>query len=152
MFNQFIGMGNLTRDVEIKYTPSGTAIGNSAIAMTRKWKDNTGTQKEETTFIDITFFGRNAEVANQYLSKGSRILISGRLNQDQWTANDGTKRSKHTIVVSEFKMLSCKDSSGGTGGSSGYGGRSQPQQQQQSQQPAEPEYPEIDIDEEEIPF
>ena len=73
MYNKVILAGNLTRDVEVRYTQSGSAIGNTAIATTRKFKSATGEQKEETLFIDLTFFGRTAEIANQYLRKGSKV-------------------------------------------------------------------------------
>ena len=105
MFNKVILLGNLTRDVEVRYSKGGTAIGNTGIATNRKWKDQSGEQKEEVMFIDISFFGRTAEIANKYLRKGSQILIEGRLVLDQWTSQDGTKRSKHVIAVQEMKML-----------------------------------------------
>ena len=105
MFNKVILLGNLTRDVEVRYSKGGTAIANTGIATNRKWKDQSGEQKEEVMFIDISFFGRTAEIANKYLRKGSQILIEGRLVLDQWTSQDGTKRSKHVISVQEMKML-----------------------------------------------
>jgi single-strand DNA-binding protein len=111
MYNQVTLIGNLTRDVEVRYTQSGAAVGNTGIATTHRWKSANGEQKEETMFIDLTFFGRTAEIANQYLHKGSKVFITGRLKLDQWEANDGTKRSKHTVVVQEMKMLSHKEQS-----------------------------------------
>ncbi len=92
MYNKIILAGNLTRDVEVRYTQGGSAIGNTAIATSRKFKSQTGEQKEEVLFVDLTFFGRTAEIANQYLRKGSKVLVDGRLKLDQWTAKDGTKR------------------------------------------------------------
>ncbi len=108
MYNKIILAGNLTRDIEIKYTSSGTAIASSAIATSRKFKSQTGEQKEEVLFVDITFFGRTAEVANQYLRKGSKVLVDGRLKLDQWTAQDGTKRSKHGVTVENLQMIGSK--------------------------------------------
>lgn len=105
MYNKVVLVGNLTRDVEIRYAQSGSAIGNVGIATNRKWKSQTGEQKEEVMFIDLTFFGRTAEIANQYLRKGSKVLIDGRLVLQQWTAQDGTKRSKHAITVDVLQML-----------------------------------------------
>jgi len=105
MFNKVVLMGNLTRDIEMRHTPSGLSIGNTAIATSRKFKSQTGEQKEEVCFIDITFFGRTAEVAQQYLHKGSRILIDGRLKLDQWTDGNGNKRSKHSVTVETMQML-----------------------------------------------
>ena len=109
MYNKIILAGNLTRDIEINYTQSGAAIGNTAIATSRKFKAQDGTQKEEVLFVDIAFFGRTAEVANQYLKKGSKVLVDGRLKLDQWTAQDGSKRSKHSVTVENLQMLGNKD-------------------------------------------
>ena len=116
MYNKIILAGNLTRDIEVRYTQSGSAIGNTAIATSRKFKSQTGEQKEEVLFVDITFFGRTAEIANQYLRKGSKILVDGRLKLDQWTAQDGTKRSKHSVTVENLQMLGSKDESAPMGG------------------------------------
>ena len=104
MFNKVVLVGNLTRDIELRYTTNGAAIGNSAIAVTRRFTAN-GERREETCFIDITFFGKQAEIANQYLNKGSKLLIEGRLKLDQWTDNNGQNRSKHTISVENMEML-----------------------------------------------
>lgn len=104
MFNKVVLIGNLTRDIEMRYGQSGTAIGSSAIAVTRKFSVN-GEKREETCFVDITFFGRQAEVANQYLSKGSKLLIEGRLKFDQWTDQNGQNRSKHSVQVENMEML-----------------------------------------------
>ena len=104
MFNRVVLVGNLTRDIELRYTTAGAAIGNSAIAVTRKFNVN-GEKREETCFIDITFFGKQAEIANQYLSKGSKLLVEGRLKFDQRTDNNGQNRSKHTISVENMEMI-----------------------------------------------
>ncbi|CZE47165.1 single-stranded DNA-binding protein [Campylobacter geochelonis] len=106
MFNKVILVGNLTRDIEVRYANNGSAIGNTAIATSRKYTAASGEKKEEVCFIDITFFGRTAEVANQYLKKGSRILVEGRLKLDQWQDNSGQNRSKHSVVVETMQMLS----------------------------------------------
>lgn len=108
MFNRVVLVGNLTRDIELRYTTAGAAIGNSAIAVTRKFNVN-GEKREETCFIDITFFGKQAEIANQYLSKGSKLLVEGRLKFDQWTDNNGQNRSKHSVIVDKMIMLDTKD-------------------------------------------
>ena len=160
MYNKIILAGNLTRDIEVRYTQSGAAIGNTAIATTRKFKSQTGEQKEEVLFVDITFFGRTAEVANQYLRKGSKILVDGRLKLDQWTAQDGSKRSKHSVTVESMTMLGSKgdNEQGGYNAAAGdtysqpapnQPAPSQPAAQQQSQASS---IPEIDINEDEIPF
>lgn len=109
MYNKTILTGNLTRDIEIRYTPGGSAIGKTGIATNRKFKSQTGEMKDETMFIDLTFFGRTAEIANQYLRKGSKVLVDGRLSLEQWTAQDGSKRSKHVIVVETLQMLNSEN-------------------------------------------
>ena len=108
MFNKVILGGNLTRDTELKYTQNGAGIANTAIATSRKFTSN-GEKKEEVCFIDITFFGKLSEVANQYLHKGSKVLVEGRLKFDQWVDKDGQKRSKHSIIVETMQMLDSKD-------------------------------------------
>jgi single-strand DNA-binding protein len=108
MYNKVVLVGNLTRDVIIKYLQSGTAVGEVGIAVNRRFKTQTGEQKDETMFIDLTFFGRTAEIANQYLRKGSKVLVDGRLVFQQWTAQDGTKRSKHVVTVENLQMLDTK--------------------------------------------
>jgi len=148
MYNKIILVGNLTRDIELKYTQSSLAIASTAIATSRKYTSN-GEKKEEVCFVDITFFGRSAEVANQYLRKGSKILVEGRLNFDQWTdQQSGQKRSKHSVNVDTMQMLDSRaDSQGGQGGgynapaqnTGGYnapeqGGYTPPAQQQQAPQ------------------
>lgn len=107
MFNKVVLLGNLTRDIELRYAASNTAIAKTAIATSRKFSSN-GEKKEETCFVDITFFGRSAEVANQYLRKGSKVLIEGRLVFEQWTSPDGQKHSKHSVVVESMQMVDSK--------------------------------------------
>ncbi len=159
MFNKVILVGNLTRDCELKYLPSGTAVCSTAIATNRKFKNQMGEQKEEVCFIDITFFGRTAEVANQYLGRGRKVLVEGRLKFDQWTDQNGNKRSKHSVTVDNMQMLGGRDDN--QSGDSSYNqapqrqsnyNNSQPQQAQPSSKPADNKMPEIDIDEDEIPF
>ncbi|CAA6812747.1 MAG: Single-stranded DNA-binding protein [uncultured Sulfurovum sp.] len=120
MYNKVVLVGNLTRDVEIRYSQSGSAIGNVGIATSRKWKSQTGEQKDEVMFIDLTFFGRTAEIANQYLRKGSKVLVDGRLQLQQWTAQDGSKRSKHAITVENLQMLDSKADSMNPNHNNGY--------------------------------
>ncbi len=158
MYNRVILVGNLTRDVEIRYTPSGTAIGKVGIATNRRFKGSDGEQKEEVMFIDLTLFGRTAEIANQYLHKGRRVLVEGRLVLEQWTAQDGSKRSKHSVTVDNLQILDSRAEAAAGGAQGGYEAPaprpSEPQSAPQSggTAPAEPQVPEIDIDEEEIPF
>jgi len=109
MYNKVVLVGNLTRDIEMKFSQkSGMAIAKSAIATSRKFKSSSGEQKEEVCFVDITFFGRSAEVAQQYLRKGSKILIEGKLVLNQWTDQNGQKRSKHGVTVDILQMLDSK--------------------------------------------
>ena len=163
MFNKIILVGNLTRDIELRYTQGGTAVASTAIATSRKFKAQDGTQKEEVCFVDITFFGRTGEIANQYLKRGSKVLVEGRLKLDQWTDQSGGKRSKHSVTVDNLQMLGSKDDN--QGGNSNYNQpqsnagynnaqTSQPQYQQQPQTAKQTghEIPDIDIDEDEIPF
>ncbi|HIP42249.1 MAG TPA: single-stranded DNA-binding protein [Campylobacterales bacterium] len=121
MYNKVVLVGNLTRDVEIRYSQSGSAIGSVGIATNRKFKTQTGEQKEEILFIDLTFFGRTAEIANQYLRKGSKVLVDGRLVFQQWTAQDGSKRSKHAVTVENLQMLDTKAESQNPNHNNGYG-------------------------------
>jgi single-strand DNA-binding protein len=102
-------MGNLTRDVEIRYSQSGSAIAKTGIATSRKFTAN-GEKKEEVCFVDLTFFGRSGEVANQYLHKGSKVMIEGRLSFDQWTDDKGQKHSKHSVLVETMQMIDSRSS------------------------------------------
>lgn len=108
MFNKVVLVGNLTRDVELRYVNTGLAVGRSAIAVTRKYSTN-GEKREEICFVDITFFGKSAEIANQYLTKGSKLLIEGVLKFEQWTDQNGQPRSKHSVSVESMEMLGSKD-------------------------------------------
>ena len=170
MYNKVILVGNLTRDIELRYTPSGTAVGKVGLATNRIFSDPvTKEKKQEVMFIDITIFGRSAETANQYLKKGSQVLVEGRLAFNQWTDNMGQKRSKHEIIAEQVKFLCGKDNANNMQGSYQQP-QSQPQQNQNSgyvqnntPQPAQPQQmaqatqqnnniPSIDIDDEDIPF
>ena len=112
MFNKTILVGNLTREIEMKFSASNLAIGHTDIATNRKFKNQMGVEKEEVMFMKITFFGRTAEIANQYLRKGSKVLVEGRLKLDQWTDQSGQKRSRHSLVVESMKMLDGKEDRG----------------------------------------
>lgn len=118
--NKVVLIGNLTRDIELLYTQSGYCIGNSGIAVTRKFKNAKGETVEETCFIDLKFFGRTAEVANQYLRKGSKLAVEGRLKLEQWQDQSGQNRSRHVVEVESLEMLGSPQNSGGYQ-NSGYG-------------------------------
>jgi single-strand DNA-binding protein len=109
MFNKVVLLGNLTRDIEVKYTPSGAAVASTGVATNRKFKKTDGSQGEEVMFIDITLFGKTAEIAQQYLKKGSKALFEGRLKLDTWSDQSGAKRSKHTVVVEALELLESKE-------------------------------------------
>jgi len=130
MYNKVIMIGNLTRDIELKYLPSGSAIANGAIATSHKYKMQNGEQKEEVCFLDFSIFGKGGEIFNQYVRKGSKVMLEGRLIFQQWKAQDGTNRSRHALSVTEFKFLDGKSDSQDMGGNN----YNAPQQQQQPQQ------------------
>ena len=120
MFNAVILLGNLTKDIELRYLQNGTAIGKSSIAVTRKYTNANGQKTEETCFIDITFFGKTAEIANQYLRKGSKILVEGRLVFEQWQDKNGQNRSKHSIAVETMEMLTANQNNNNPNQANGY--------------------------------
>jgi single-strand DNA-binding protein len=124
-FNRVVLLGNITRDIEVKYLQSGMAVTELGLAVNDRRKNQQGEWVEETTFVDITLWGRTAEVAGDYLGKGSQVLIEGRLKLDTWET-DGQKRSKLRVVGERMQMLGGK---GGGGGGSGGGGRGAPSQQ-----------------------
>src|SRR6266550_2595935 len=118
-FNRVILLGNLTRDVEVRYLQSGTAVADIGMAVNDRRKGQNGEWIEETTFVDVTLWGRTAEVAGEYLGKGSPILVEGRLKYDTWE-KDGQKRSKLSVVCERMQMVGSKG--GGAGGGGGGGG------------------------------
>ena len=157
MYNKVICVGNLTRDIELRYLPSGSAIAKSAVATSFKYKSQSGEQKDEVCFLDFNIFGRSAEIANQYLKKGSKVLLEGRLVFEQWTANDGSTRSRHSLRVETMKMLDSK----GAESNNTYNPEHQPESSSsqaesnhnyQSPDAMNQSFPEIDINDDEIPF
>ena len=110
-------MGNLTRDPEVRYTSGGTAIAKLGMAINRTWTNKEGQKQEETTFVDVDAFGRQAEVIGQYLKKGRPVMIEGRLKLDQWDDKQtGAKRSKLGVVLEGFQFLDSRGEGGGGGG------------------------------------
>jgi single-strand DNA-binding protein len=117
-YNKVILMGNLTRDPEVKYTSGGTAIAKLGMAINRTWTNKEGQKQEETTFVDVDAFGRQAEVIGQYLKKGRPVMIEGRLKLDQWDDKQtGQKRSKLGVILEGFQFLDSR----GEGGDGGQG-------------------------------
>ena len=107
-------MGNLTRDPELRYTPKGTAVAKLGLAVNRSWRNADGQQQDETTFVDVDAFGKQAETLGQYMQKGRPILIEGRLKLDQWEdKNTGQNRSKLGVILEKFSFV------GGGGGQAG---------------------------------
>jgi single-strand DNA-binding protein len=120
-FNRVILVGNLTRDPQVKYTTGGTAVTEIGLAVNRQWFDKqTNTRRDETTFVDVTLWGRTAEVAGEYLAKGRPVLIEGRLQTDTWDDKEtGQKRSKLRVVGENMTMLGSRGDGGAPGGGGG---------------------------------
>jgi len=114
-FNKILLMGNLTRDPQLSYTPSQTAVVDFGLATNRRWTAQDGSQRDETCFVDCRAFGRMAENINKFFKKGRPIFVEGRLSFDQWTGQDGVKRSKHRVTVENFTFM---PGPGGPGGGS----------------------------------
>ncbi|HEY2343997.1 MAG TPA: single-stranded DNA-binding protein [Chthoniobacteraceae bacterium] len=165
--NKVMLMGNLTRDPEIKYTPKGTAVTEFGLAVNRVYTSESGEKKEETTFVDISMWGRQAEIAAEYLKKGRPVYIEGRLKLDSWDDKQtGQKRSKLRVVGETLQFLGSREGGGGGGGGGGdySGGESEapaapPQRsaQRPPPRPAPPPRPPADPDldtaeEDDIPF
>ena len=143
-YNRVILVGNLTRDPELRYVPSGTAVTEVGLAVNDRRKNASGEWVDETTFVDVTLWGRTAEIASEYLNKGSSVLIEGRLKLDTWE-KDGKKNSKLRVVGERMQMLGGKGGGpGGTGGPRG-GKQAAPQGAMHDEQEAGP----VDDD---IPF
>jgi len=147
-YNKVLLMGNLTRDPALKYLPNQTPVVDFGVACNRKFKTQSGEEREEVTFVDCSAFGRTAEVINQYFQKGKPIFIEGRLKFDSWEDKQGGgKRSKLTVVVENFQFVGGRDGGGGAGGGGaeggeergGGGGYDQRPRQQPQRGPARPQ-------------
>ena len=128
-FNKVMLLGNLTRDPEVKYTPKGSAVADIGLAVNRTYTTDGGEKREETTFVDVTMWGRQAEIAGEYLKKGRPLFVEGRLQLDTWDDKQtGQKRSKLRVVCENFQMLGSRDGGGESGGGGGRssGGGSRP--------------------------
>ena len=147
-FNKVILLGNLTRDPEVRYTPKGSAVTDLGIAVNRQYTLENGEKREEVTFVDVTFWGRTAEVAGEYLKKGRPIFIEGRLQLDTWDdKQSGQKRSKLKVIGETMQMLGGPRSGGSSAdnGGEGSGRTGKPSAPPKSAVPAGP-------DDDEIPF
>jgi len=162
--NKVMLMGNLTRDPEVRYTPKGTAVAELGLAINRVYSGENGEKREETTFVDVTLWGRTAEIAGEYLKKGRPVFIEGRLQLDTWDDKQtGQKRSKLKVVGEAMQLMGGRgDGAGGGGGgeseggsSSGGGGGRPPQSQSRPARPPAqkpPVDPDLEPEEDDIPF
>ena len=155
--NKVMIMGNLTRDPEVKYTPKGTAVADLALAINRVYSTDAGEKREETTYVDVELWGRQAEIAGEYLRKGRPVYIEGRLKLDTWDDKQtGQKRSKMRVVGEALQLLGSRD--GGGGGSEGDDVPRQAQRPPQrsagaaSPQARRPADPDLDVEGDDIPF
>ena len=134
--NQVMLLGNLTRDPEIRYTPKGTAVTDLGMAINRIRTGDNGERIEEVTYVDVTLWGRSAELAGQYLSKGRSVFIEGRLQLDQWDDKaTGQKRSRLRVVGENMQFIGGQGQGGGGGNAQG-GNQQQSKPAQQQQQPS----------------
>ncbi len=156
--NKVMLMGNLTRDPEVKYTPKGTAVAELGLAINRIYSGDNGEKREETTFVDVTLWGRTAEIAGEYLKKGRPVFIEGRLQLDSWEdKTTGQKRSKLKVVGEGMQLLGSRGGGGGggeggEGGGYSGGGSGAPQSRPaRAPQPKPPVDPDLEGDDD-IPF
>lgn len=148
-FNKVILLGNLTRDPEVRYTPKGTAVTELGMAVNRVYTADNGEKREETTFVDVTLWGRTAEIAGEYLKKGRPVLIEGRLQLDSWDdKQSGQKRSKLKVVGEGLQLIGSRPGGGGGGGDEE--GSSAPRSSSKSAPP--PKAAPSEPDDDEIPF
>lgn len=154
MYNRIILVGNLTRDVELRYLPSGSAVARIGLATNRRFKKQDGSMDDEVCFVDVSLFGRTAEVANQYLKKGSKVLIEGRLVLESWVDQSGQKRSKHSVRADSMQMMDSKGSSPAAYDDDYHAPQNQgyDSSANAAKQPQKENIPDIDVDDDDIPF
>ncbi len=163
--NRVLLMGNLTRDPEIKYTPKGTAVAEIGLAINRVYSTDQGERREETTFVDVELWGRQAEIAGEYLKKGRPVFIEGRLKLDTWDDKaTGQKRSKMRVVGEMMQLLGSREGGGAGGGEGRSGGDSGEESftpaarkpaaasGRPTPPPKPPADPDLDADDDDIPF
>ena len=151
-YNKVLLLGNCTRDPEVRYTPKGTAVAELGLAVNRVFTSESGEKREETTFVDVTFWGRQAEIVGEYLKKGRPVFIEGRLQMDTWDDKQtGAKRSKLKVVAEGMQLLGGRPEGGGEGGGGGSrpAGASRPAPAQPKKEPADPD---LEPEEDDIPF
>ena len=154
-FNKVILLGNLTRDPETRVTANGNTICKLGMAVSRVYSTRDGERKEETTFVDIDAFGKQAEVITKYMRKGRPLMVEGRLRLDQWETNEGQKRSKLGVVLENFQFVGGRDDNGGgdrSGGNSGGYESSSPPKKSAPATPSAPADKSDDSLDEDVPF
>ena len=147
-YNKVLLMGNLTRDPELKYTASGTAVANFGLAINRSWTGQDGNRREETTFVDCEVWSKQAETFCEYMAKGKPVFVEGRLRLDSWETQDWQKRSRLRVVCERFQFIGGRSGGGDEGGRGP--GRPSPGQQERPTEDAEP--PDPPSDDGDIPF
>jgi single-strand DNA-binding protein len=151
-FNKVILVGNLTRDPEVRYTPKGSAVADIGLAVNRVYTTESGEKREEATFVDVTLWGRTAEIAGEYLKKGRPVLIEGRLQLDTWDdKQSGQKRSKLKVIAESLQLLGSRSGGAGGGGDEEGGGGSYSKPASRSSAPPPRPAP-SEPDDDEIPF
>jgi len=148
--NKVFIIGNLTRDPELKTLPSGKAVASFGVATNRVWKDQSGQKKEDVQFHNVVVFGRQAETTSQYLTKGSSVLVEGRIQTRNWEAQDGSKRNKTEIVAESIQFGPRRGTGAGAGLSAQTGAKKGASGKEEELETIE--YPEEEINPEEIPF
>lgn len=150
--NRVLLMGNLTRDPEIKYTPNGTAVCELGLAINRHYTTGDGEKREETTFVDVELWGRQAEIADEFLQKGRPVFIEGRLKLDQWDDKDtGQRRSKMRVVGEMLQLLGAPQGESQERPAARQERRSEPPAARRLP-PKPPRDPDLDADDDDIPF
>jgi single-strand DNA-binding protein len=159
--NKVMLMGNLTRDPELKYTPKGTAVAELGLAINRVFSAENGEKREETTFVDVTLWGRTAEIAGEFLKKGRPVFIEGRLQLDTWDDKQtGQKRSKLKVVGEGIQLIGSRGggesggaaSGGGGSGGGEYTGGAPKRAPAQAPKQKPPTDPDLEPEEDDIPF
>lgn len=163
--NKVMLIGNMTRDIEVRFTPSNQSVGNFGLALNRSWRTPEGELREEVTFVDCEAWGKSAEILKQYTSKGAPLFVEGRLKMDEWQdKTSGQKRTKMKVVVEDFRLMGAPRGGGGGAGAPGGEMPSAPDEYDQSPQPrpsaparrggagSAPSAPAQPMGEEDIPF
>ncbi len=151
-YNKVILAGNLTRDPQLTYLPSSTPVVDFGMAINRYWTGQDGQKRDETCFIDMRAYGKQAETISQYMSKGRPMLVEGRLQYQQWVTQDGSKRSKHIVIVENFQFLGSGDNSGTPASGQNAAPPAAPIPNQAAQAPAEEDISQAPPNDDDIPF